>query len=117
MFGFPDYAGAISWGTATPMDVVKSRIQADGVYLNKYRGVLDCISQSYQQEGFKVSSTQPSWVSSRLAEGLDLWWFGWRRGLGEQVLEVTSLSLVTFIPQCFMFYEAIVDETSSPPTS
>lgn len=47
-------AGAISWGTATPMDVVKSRIQADGVYLNKYRGVLDCISQSYQQEGFKV---------------------------------------------------------------
>ncbi|XP_034365565.1 solute carrier family 25 member 48 isoform X1 [Arvicanthis niloticus] len=47
-------AGAISWGTATPMDVVKSRIQADGVYLNKYRGVLDCISQSYRQEGFKV---------------------------------------------------------------
>ncbi|KAM4868694.1 solute carrier family 25 member 48 [Urocitellus parryii] len=47
-------AGAISWGTATPMDVVKSRLQADGVYLNKYRGVLDCISQSYQQEGLKV---------------------------------------------------------------
>ncbi|XP_029324466.1 solute carrier family 25 member 48 isoform X2 [Mus caroli] len=47
-------AGAISWGTATPMDVVKSRIQADGVYLNKYRGVMDCISQSYRQEGFKV---------------------------------------------------------------
>ncbi|XP_073914942.1 solute carrier family 25 member 48 isoform X2 [Castor canadensis] len=45
---------AISWGTATPMDVVKSRLQADGVYLNKYRGVLDCISQSYQQEGLKV---------------------------------------------------------------
>ncbi|KAM4819459.1 solute carrier family 25 member 48 [Thomomys bottae] len=47
-------AGAISWGTATPMDVVKSRLQADGVYVNKYRGVLDCISQSYQQEGLKV---------------------------------------------------------------
>ncbi|XP_008847004.1 solute carrier family 25 member 48 isoform X1 [Nannospalax galili] len=47
-------AGAISWGTATPMDVVKSRLQADGVYLNKYKGVLDCISQSYQQEGLKV---------------------------------------------------------------
>uniref|UniRef100_I3NFE4 Solute carrier family 25 member 48 n=1 Tax=Ictidomys tridecemlineatus TaxID=43179 RepID=I3NFE4_ICTTR len=46
---------AISWGTATPMDVVKSRLQADGVYLNKYKGVLDCISQSYQQEGLKVS--------------------------------------------------------------
>ncbi|XP_005376538.1 PREDICTED: solute carrier family 25 member 48 isoform X2 [Chinchilla lanigera] len=47
-------AGAISWGTATPMDVVKSRLQADGVYLNKYKGVLDCILQSYQQEGLKV---------------------------------------------------------------
>ncbi|XP_035970219.1 solute carrier family 25 member 48 isoform X1 [Halichoerus grypus] len=47
-------AGAISWGTATPMDVVKSRLQADGVYLNKYKGVLDCISQSYRKEGLKV---------------------------------------------------------------
>ncbi|XP_036605592.1 solute carrier family 25 member 48 [Trichosurus vulpecula] len=47
-------AGAISWGTATPMDVVKSRLQADGVYSNKYKGVMDCISQSYQKEGFKV---------------------------------------------------------------
>ncbi|XP_072813154.1 solute carrier family 25 member 48 isoform X2 [Vicugna pacos] len=46
-------AGAISWGTATPMDVVKSRMQADGVYVNKYKGVLDCISQSYQKEGLK----------------------------------------------------------------
>uniref|UniRef100_A0A8D1DL41 Solute carrier family 25 member 48 n=1 Tax=Sus scrofa TaxID=9823 RepID=A0A8D1DL41_PIG len=47
-------AGAISWGTATPMDVVKSQMQADGVYVNKYKGVLDCISQSYQKEGLKV---------------------------------------------------------------
>ncbi|KAM4748736.1 solute carrier family 25 member 48 [Rhinophrynus dorsalis] len=47
-------AGAISWGTATPMDVVKSRLQADGVYTNKYKGVTDCISQSYQNEGVKV---------------------------------------------------------------
>ncbi|KAM6196353.1 solute carrier family 25 member 48 isoform 1-T1 [Sarcoramphus papa] len=46
-------AGAISWGTATPMDVVKSRLQADGVYLNKYKGTLDCILQSYQHEGLK----------------------------------------------------------------
>ncbi|XP_053573176.1 solute carrier family 25 member 48 isoform X2 [Bombina bombina] len=47
-------AGAISWGTATPMDVVKSRIQADGVHSNKYKGVADCISQSYHNEGLKV---------------------------------------------------------------
>lgn len=39
------------------MDVVKSRLQADGVYLNKYKGVLDCISQSYQKDGLKVSPT------------------------------------------------------------
>lgn len=39
------------------MDVVKSRLQADGVYLNKYKGVLDCIAQSYQKEGLKVSPT------------------------------------------------------------
>ncbi|XP_042527261.1 solute carrier family 25 member 48 isoform X3 [Dipodomys spectabilis] len=50
----PCREGAISWGTATPMDVVKSRLQADGVYVTKYRGVLDCVAQSYQQEGLKV---------------------------------------------------------------
>ncbi|NXY41007.1 S2548 protein, partial [Ceuthmochares aereus] len=47
-------AGAISWAIATPMDVVKSRLQADGVYLNKYKGTLDCVLQSYQNEGLKV---------------------------------------------------------------
>ncbi|KAM6322532.1 solute carrier family 25 member 48 isoform 1-T1 [Podargus strigoides] len=47
-------SGAISWGAATPMDVVKSRLQADGVYLNKYKGTLDCILQTYQNEGLKV---------------------------------------------------------------
>ncbi|XP_053318145.1 solute carrier family 25 member 48 isoform X2 [Spea bombifrons] len=47
-------SGAISWGTATPMDVVKSRLQADGVHCNKYKGVTDCILQSYHKEGFKV---------------------------------------------------------------
>ncbi|NWI14993.1 S2548 protein, partial [Crypturellus soui] len=47
-------AGVISWGTATPMDVVKSRLQADGVYVNRYKGILDCILQSYRSEGLKV---------------------------------------------------------------
>ncbi|KAJ7421963.1 Solute carrier family 25 member 48 [Willisornis vidua] len=47
-------AGAISWALCTPMDVVKSRFQADGVYLNQYKGTLDCILQSYQNEGLKV---------------------------------------------------------------
>ncbi|XP_026552302.1 solute carrier family 25 member 48 isoform X3 [Pseudonaja textilis] len=48
------FRGIISWGTATPMDVVKCRLQADGVYLNKYKGVIDCIYQSYNSEGLKV---------------------------------------------------------------
>ncbi|XP_063303524.1 solute carrier family 25 member 48 isoform X2 [Pelobates fuscus] len=47
-------AGAISWGTATPMDVVKSRLQADGVHSEKYKGVTDCIVQCYNKEGLKV---------------------------------------------------------------
>ncbi|XP_074460390.1 solute carrier family 25 member 48 isoform X4 [Larus michahellis] len=49
----PYIEGAISWVTATPMDVVKSRLQADGVHLNKYKGTLDCILQSYRNEGLK----------------------------------------------------------------
>ncbi|XP_038006456.1 solute carrier family 25 member 48 isoform X1 [Motacilla alba alba] len=47
-------AGAVSWAVCTPVDVVKSRIQADGVYSNQYKGTLDCILQSYQNEGLKV---------------------------------------------------------------
>ncbi|KAM4039833.1 solute carrier family 25 member 48 [Anomaloglossus baeobatrachus] len=47
-------AGAISWGTATPMDVVKSRLQADSLYDRKYKGVKDCIMQSYCNEGIQV---------------------------------------------------------------
>lgn len=49
------FPGAVSWAVCTPMDVVKSRLQADGVYLNQYKGTLDCMLQSYQNEGLKVS--------------------------------------------------------------
>lgn len=49
------FPGAVSWAVCTPMDVVKSRLQADGVYLNQYKGILDCVLQSYQNEGLKVS--------------------------------------------------------------
>uniref|UniRef100_A0A8C3RK54 Solute carrier family 25 member 48 n=1 Tax=Cyanoderma ruficeps TaxID=181631 RepID=A0A8C3RK54_9PASS len=52
-------AGAVSWAVCTPMDVVKSRLQADGVYLNQYKGILDCMWQSYQNEGLKVSQMFP----------------------------------------------------------
>ncbi|XP_075716058.1 solute carrier family 25 member 48 isoform X1 [Rhinoderma darwinii] len=47
-------AGAISWGTATPMDVVKTRLQADCLYNRKFKGIKDCITQSYCNEGIQV---------------------------------------------------------------
>ncbi|CAL8262195.1 unnamed protein product [Lota lota] len=47
-------AGSISWVTATPADVVKSRMQADARPHRKYTGVLHCVAQSYRTEGLKV---------------------------------------------------------------
>ncbi|XP_013850582.2 solute carrier family 25 member 48 isoform X1 [Sus scrofa] len=74
-------AGAISWGTATPMDVVKSRMQADGAYVNKYKGVLDCISQSYQKEGLK-------WVLELLL---------WKPGLPQRLSHLCVTAPVTVL--------------------
>uniref|UniRef100_A0A673VZU2 Solute carrier family 25 member 48 n=1 Tax=Salmo trutta TaxID=8032 RepID=A0A673VZU2_SALTR len=47
-------AGSISWVTATPADVVKSRLQADSLHTRKYRGIVHCIVQSYKTEGIHV---------------------------------------------------------------
>lgn len=47
-------AGSISWVTATPSDVVKSRLQADAMHQRKYKGILHCIMQSYRTEGIHV---------------------------------------------------------------
>ncbi|XP_018588770.1 solute carrier family 25 member 48 [Scleropages formosus] len=47
-------AGSVSWVTATPADVVKSRLQADSAHHRKYRGVLHCITHSYRTEGVRV---------------------------------------------------------------
>lgn len=47
-------AGSISWVTATPADVVKSRLQADSVYQRKYKGIVHCILQSYKTDGLQV---------------------------------------------------------------
>lgn len=47
-------AGSISWVTATPADVVKSRLQADAMHQRKYRGILHCIMHSYKTEGIHV---------------------------------------------------------------
>ncbi|CAI5653198.1 unnamed protein product [Oreochromis niloticus] len=47
-------AGSISWVTATPADVVKSRMQADAQLQRKYKGILHCIIHSYKTEGVQV---------------------------------------------------------------
>uniref|UniRef100_A0A8C8VQG7 Solute carrier family 25 member 45 n=1 Tax=Pelusios castaneus TaxID=367368 RepID=A0A8C8VQG7_9SAUR len=47
-------AGTMSWALANPMDIIKARLQMDGVKGVSYRGVLHCISLSVQQEGPKV---------------------------------------------------------------
>uniref|UniRef100_A0A4W6CVT4 Solute carrier family 25 member 48 n=1 Tax=Lates calcarifer TaxID=8187 RepID=A0A4W6CVT4_LATCA len=50
-------AGSISWVTATPADVVKSRMQADAQLQRKYKGILHCIIHSYKTEGIQVRRT------------------------------------------------------------
>ncbi|XP_068428250.1 solute carrier family 25 member 48 [Clinocottus analis] len=47
-------AGSISWVTATPADVVKSRLQADAHRQRKYKGIIHCILSSYRTEGAQV---------------------------------------------------------------
>ncbi|KAJ8348169.1 hypothetical protein SKAU_G00267580 [Synaphobranchus kaupii] len=47
-------AGVVTWACATPMDVVKTRLQMSGAGGPVYRGVLHCISLSLRQEGVQV---------------------------------------------------------------
>lgn len=50
-------AGTFSWLISFPIDVVKSRLQADGMSGKpKYLNVRDCIRQSYHEEGIKFLS-------------------------------------------------------------
>lgn len=49
-------AGVISWVVIYPVDVIKSRLQADGMDGNekKYKNFWDCIKKSYKMEGLPV---------------------------------------------------------------
>ncbi|XP_018409812.1 PREDICTED: solute carrier family 25 member 45 isoform X3 [Nanorana parkeri] len=47
-------AGTVGWAAANPMDVIKSRLQMDGMYKVQYRGMYDCIQKSIKQEGLRV---------------------------------------------------------------
>lgn len=48
------FAGILSWAVATPLDVIKSRMQMAGLKHRVYRGVLDCMASSVRQEGLGV---------------------------------------------------------------
>ncbi|XP_043783020.1 solute carrier family 25 member 45 isoform X3 [Cervus elaphus] len=48
------FAGIISWVAATPLDVIKSRMQMAGLKQRAYGGLLDCIVSSARQEGLGV---------------------------------------------------------------
>ncbi|XP_025046994.1 mitochondrial basic amino acids transporter isoform X2 [Alligator sinensis] len=48
-------SGIVSWLSTYPVDVIKSRLQADGVGgVAQYKGILDCIRKSYHDEGWRV---------------------------------------------------------------
>ncbi|XP_043929675.1 mitochondrial basic amino acids transporter [Protopterus annectens] len=48
-------AGITSWLSTFPVDVIKSRLQLDGVTgVNHYCGMMDCVRQSYKKEGMRV---------------------------------------------------------------
>ncbi|XP_050965048.1 solute carrier family 25 member 45 isoform X1 [Labeo rohita] len=47
-------AGVVTWACATPMDVVKARLQMCGGGGRVYSGVLNCITVSVREEGMRV---------------------------------------------------------------
>lgn len=48
-------AGIASWVVTFPMDVVKSRIQGDGIDGKKeYQGIIDCFKKTYRNEGWQA---------------------------------------------------------------
>ncbi|XP_038632852.1 mitochondrial basic amino acids transporter [Scyliorhinus canicula] len=48
-------SGIASWISTYPIDVIKSRLQADGVGgINQYNSIWDCVLQSYKKEGWQV---------------------------------------------------------------
>ncbi|XP_033115923.1 mitochondrial basic amino acids transporter-like [Anneissia japonica] len=69
------FSGMTSWMTSVPIDVIKTRIQADGVHgKNKFSGALDCVRSGMKEEGIKVFT----------------------RGLGSTLLRAFPVNAATF---------------------
>ncbi|XP_063566746.1 solute carrier family 25 member 45 isoform X6 [Gorilla gorilla gorilla] len=49
------FAGIASWVAATPLDVIKSRMQMDGLRRRVYQGMLDCMNPSVALITFRKS--------------------------------------------------------------
>ncbi|KAK7402302.1 hypothetical protein VNO78_14459 [Psophocarpus tetragonolobus] len=47
-------AGVVSWVFSYPLDVIKTRLQAQTPSSRKYNGILHCLRNSIQEEGFLV---------------------------------------------------------------
>ncbi|XP_031409543.1 solute carrier family 25 member 47 isoform X5 [Meleagris gallopavo] len=47
-------AGVLAWGLATPLDVLKSRMQVDESGQHRYKGLIHCARESVRKEGLKV---------------------------------------------------------------
>lgn len=70
------FAGTFSWVISFPIDVVKSRLQCDGIDGKpKYSGAFDCTKQSYKAEGLKFFT----------------------RGLGPTLLRAFPMNAVCFL--------------------
>ena len=46
-------AGQVCWLISFPFDVVKSRLQGDGVTSVEYKGMLDCVKKTYNRDGVR----------------------------------------------------------------
>jgi solute carrier family 25 carnitine/acylcarnitine transporter 20/29 len=46
-------AGTVSWVIVYPVDVIKSRMQIDGIGVTKYLNSIDCLKKSVSSEGYR----------------------------------------------------------------
>ncbi|XP_061098041.1 solute carrier family 25 member 47-A-like isoform X3 [Conger conger] len=81
-------AGIFGWTVGTPMDVIKARLQVDGMGKRRYNSFLHCIAESVRQDGPGV----------------------FFKGLGLNCMRAFPVNMVVFIT-----YEQVVSLLRMPP--